>query len=95
MNEQPTETATSAVASLILGILSPLCFGFLTGIPAAICGHIALSRIRNTPLLGGKGMAIAGLVTGYVGIFVSPMSIVLFLLLLSSRAAAPFIYTLF
>ena len=56
-----------AVASLVLGIVSiVLCLGPLTGIPAIICGHMALSRIRGSNgLLRGSGMATAGLAIGY------------------------------
>ncbi|PWU14747.1 MAG: hypothetical protein C5B50_16630 [Verrucomicrobia bacterium] len=65
-----------AIASLVLGIPSVfLCFLF-TGIPAVIFGHIALSRSKRSPTLyGGAGMAIAGLVLGYLGIL---MSVVIF-----------------
>ena len=35
-----------AVTSLVLGIVSLVCLGPLTGIPAIICGHIARKRSR-------------------------------------------------
>jgi hypothetical protein len=55
-----------AVASLILGILG-IFFGLLTGIPAIITGHIALSRINANPgSSGSRGMAVAGLIMGYI-----------------------------
>lgn len=55
-----------AIASLILGILSFVTCG-LTAIPAIICGHIALSKIgKAAGALGGRGMAIAGLIMGYL-----------------------------
>ena len=38
--------------------------GFIAGI---ICGHISLSQIKKTGEQG-RGMAIAGLIIGYVGI---------------------------
>jgi len=59
-----------SITSLVLGILSlVLCLGPATGIPAVICGHIAHNRSRRSPAeYGGGGMAIAGLVTGYVSI---------------------------
>ncbi len=58
-----------AITSLVLGILSPLCFGPLTGIPAVICGHIAKKKINESGQLSTKGgMATAGLVLGYVSI---------------------------
>jgi type II secretory pathway pseudopilin PulG len=54
--------------SLALGILA-LIIPCLTVIPAVICGHKAISKANNNPeLYGGKGLAIAGLVTGYFGL---------------------------
>lgn len=56
-----------AMASLILGILV-FCTG-LTGIPAVICGHLALTRINASEgHLKGRGLAIAGLIMGYIGV---------------------------
>jgi competence protein ComGC len=61
-----------AIWSLVLGILSVVCFYIFTAIPAVICGHVALSRIkRSGGALGGNGLAIAGLVTGYLAIAMS------------------------
>jgi hypothetical protein len=61
-----------AIWSLVLGILSPTCFYILTAIPAVICGHVAMSCIKRAGgALGGNGLAIAGLVTGYLGIALS------------------------
>jgi len=66
-----------AIASLILGIASlVMCLGPLAGIPGVICGHMALGRIKASGQ-GGRGMAIAGLVMGYLGIVV----IIIFFLL--------------
>jgi len=81
-----TSTAPSAVLkkneplsiwALVLGIISLVgCAfgGFLAGIPAVICGHIGLSRIKRQPFLGGRGMGIAGLITGYLGILSLPIA---------------------
>jgi hypothetical protein len=71
-------TSATAIWSLVLGILGFLCFSFVTGIPAVICGHIAQGKIkRSGGALTGSGLAIAGLVTGYISIamaiFVIPM----------------------
>jgi flagellar basal body-associated protein FliL len=62
-----------SIWALVLGILSlvSVLLGFIPGIPAVICGHLGLSRIKRQPFLGGRGMAIAGLITGYLGIMVS------------------------
>ena len=64
-----------AVVSLVCGlctvVLFPLFFLFM--IPAVVCGHIALARIKQAKgaLLGG-GMAVAGLVMGYLGVVATP-----------------------
>ena len=67
-----------ATASLVLGILGLvlmiICIGPLLGIPAVIFGHIALAKInRSGGMLGGRGLAIAGLVTGYVSLAMIPL----------------------
>ena len=65
------QTSGMAIASLVLGICSiVLCLGPLAGIPAVIMGHKANSDIRKSGgLLRGGGMATAGLVTGYLSVF--------------------------
>lgn len=63
------KTSALAIWSLVLGILSLACFSIFTAIPGVICGHKALSKIkRSTGTLTGQGLAIGGLVTGYLGI---------------------------
>jgi hypothetical protein len=58
-----------AITSLVLGVLSLLCFGFLAGIPAIILGHIAHNRSRKLPEeYGGGGLATAGFIMGYLSI---------------------------
>ncbi len=50
-------TNTTAIVALILGIV--------TGLGGIIAGHIALGQIRRTGE-SGRGMALAGLIIGYV-----------------------------
>ena len=59
-----------ALASLILGIAGiVLCLGPLAGIPGVICGHIAQSKIKQSGgTLSGDGLALGGLITGYIAI---------------------------
>lgn len=58
-----------AIASLLLGCAS-LPLGFVIGIAAVVCGHIARSHIhRSAGTLPGNSVAFAGLITGYLGIF--------------------------
>ena len=60
------KTPGVAIVSFVLG-LSTFVFSILTGIPALICGHVALSKIKNsTERLNGKALAITGLVLGYL-----------------------------
>ncbi len=62
----PPRTNGYAVASLICGVGQ---FFFLTfaSIPAVILGHMARRRIRQTGEQG-DGMALAGLILGWIGI---------------------------
>lgn len=81
----PVATPTSglAIASMVCGIVSViLCYvNALAAIPAVICGHMALKQIRNAPVpVGGRGMAIAGLVTGYIGLTFQILMIVFILI---------------
>jgi hypothetical protein len=63
------QTAGLAITSLVLGILGFVMLGPLGAIPAIICGHIAKSKINANPeTLTGEGMALAGLIMGYVQI---------------------------
>jgi len=69
MTTQQKQMVGVAVASLVLGIAGMILIGPLGSIPAVICGHIAKSRIKKNPdVLTGGGMALAGLILGYVQI---------------------------
>jgi len=58
---------------MVLGIIAVITcyFGIFLGIIAVIFGHLSLSKMKRNPQLSGKGMAIAGLATGYVAIAIS------------------------
>ena len=69
-----------AITSLVLGILSIICFGLLAGIPAIILGHIAFSRAKKSPLqFAGAGLALAGFIMGYASIMTTLVLAGLFL----------------
>lgn len=58
-----------AIWALVLGIASLLFCCLLLAIPAIICGHLARSRIKQAPgTASGSGMAMAGLIMGYVSV---------------------------
>jgi type IV pilus assembly protein PilA len=70
----PQKTSGLAIASLVLGIF----LFFPLSIPGVIFGHIALSQIKNSAgRIGGRGLAIAGLVLGYLGIAMIPFVLII------------------
>ncbi len=60
--QSPT-TSGVAIASLVCSCTG-LLLGFLGAIPGIILGLKALRQIKTRPGLGGKGLAMAGLITG-------------------------------
>jgi hypothetical protein len=68
VSSQPTNTL--AVVSLVSGILSWIALPLVASIVAVVCGHIARGQIRDSfGREGGDGMALTGLVLGYVNLF--------------------------
>jgi type II secretory pathway pseudopilin PulG len=69
------KTSGLAIASLICGILFPF---FIPAILAIIFGHISLSQIKQSAgRLTGRGLAIAGLVLGYMEIALMPIMLII------------------
>lgn len=66
------KTELLAVLSLIFSVvgLTGFCCGFflLMALAGIVCGHLALSRIKQDPQLEGHGLAMAGLIIGYVAV---------------------------
>ncbi|MHC5114720.1 MAG: DUF4190 domain-containing protein [Planctomycetota bacterium] len=63
-----------AIASMVVGI-SGLLLIFVCGalalpapIVAVVLGHMAYARFARQPALPGKGMALTGLITGYIAL---------------------------
>lgn len=75
--QAPRPTNGFAIASLVLGIIW---IYWLGSILAVIFGHVALGQIaRNGD--GGRGLAIAGLVLGYVGIGVLAVLLIVWIII--------------
>jgi type IV pilus assembly protein PilA len=84
MQPQPTplppsaatpENSGKAIASLICGLFMWI---FPAAVAAIILGHVSLSEIgRSAGRLKGRGMAIAGLVLGYAGLFFIPFILII------------------
>jgi hypothetical protein len=73
------EISNLAVWSLILGIASLFfCSCLPLAIPAIICGHLARSRIGQVPeAASGSGMAMAGLIMGYVSVVAFILAVII------------------
>ena len=66
--DAPMPTSGLAIASLICGVIG-IVTCFLPGIAAVICGHMALKQMAApNAQVTGRGMAVAGLVLGYLSI---------------------------
>lgn len=77
----PNQQNTLAIVSLVCGILSLICLGIITGVPAIITGFMQLNKIKTDPATyGGRGMAIGGMVTGSIGTLFSILGILMLLL---------------
>ena len=58
-----------AIASLVLSIIGGYPWASTASIVTVICGHIALYKIKKDPnVYAGKGIAIARLILGYLGL---------------------------
>ncbi len=72
---KPVRTSGLAIASLIFSLVGPIgC------IPAVICGHLALRKIEKGVSFKGRGLALAGLIIGYIVLGLSIVLTVPFLL---------------
>lgn len=75
------QTSPLAIVSLVFGLLGWTLLPFLGCIVAIICGHLARSEIRRDPLrLGGDGLAIAGLILGWLGVVLGILVVAAFLM---------------
>jgi hypothetical protein len=81
-----------ALFSLILGILSLICCGFVAGIPGAILGNMAKKEIEASGgVQSGAGMAQAGFILSLIGTVLSALGIlfwILYIVLFAASAAS-------
>lgn len=80
-----------ALTSLITGIaaivLIWITVGAVAAIVAVVTGHMALNRMKSQPELTGRGMAITGLVLGYVTLGIGAIFALFFMLVFGSMLA--------
>lgn len=68
---EPAKTNGLAIASLVFGILGMVFLYGIGAIFAIVFGHIAKGQIdRSNATEGGRGLAVAGLILGWVGLFI-------------------------
>jgi len=70
-----SKTSGLAIASLVFGILSVLAgwisyFGLIVIVPSLVCGILALRTISKNKNAKGKGLAIAGIMLGSIGLLI-------------------------
>ena len=78
-------TNSLAVVSLIFGILAWCVLPFIGAIVAIVCGHLARGEIRRAApdhAIEGDGLAVAGLVLGYVQLLLCVLAVFLFIAML-------------
>jgi hypothetical protein len=77
-------TNSLAIASLVCGMCQ-LFLGIFSGIPAIVLGHVARRQIRETGEQGA-GLALTGLILGYVGIALTVLFVILIIALIGTAA---------
>jgi hypothetical protein len=78
-------TNSLAVVSLVSGILSWLLCPLIGAIVAVVTGHAARGQIKTSGEAGG-GLAMAGLVLGYISLGLTALGILFWLVLLGGLA---------
>lgn len=70
-------TSGKAVASLILAIVGLFIFPIILSALAVIFGWLAVRDIDRNPALGGRGMAITGIVIGAIGLILGIVAVIM------------------
>jgi hypothetical protein len=89
MNTVYPRTSSLAVISLIFGILAYVFLPGIGALVAVICGHSARSEIRRSPpgSIEGDGMALAGLILGWIQIACAIIAVGLAILIIAGAIA--------
>lgn len=80
MSVAPRQTSTVAVLSLVLGIAGWTVLPLVASIVAIITGHMARAEIRRRPTdLDGDGLALTGLILGWLNVGMVLLGILAFI----------------
>ncbi|MBL0885774.1 DUF4190 domain-containing protein [Myceligenerans indicum] len=86
---QPFPKNDLGVWALVLGIVSIVMCGFVAGIPAVIVGNKARHAVRNGEA-DNDGMALAGVITGWIGTALSILVIVFYTIIIAIGVSGGF-----
>jgi len=87
MNVPSRQTSGLAILSLVMGICSWTILPFIGSVVAIITGHMARAEIRRRPHeLEGDGLAVAGLILGWVNVAVAVLAIGAFIVFFGGLA---------
>lgn len=86
----PPKNNGMAIASMILSLFSIVgCgFGLVLSLVGAILGHVSLSRIKKDPNATGTGMAMTGIIVGWL-VFAVWIGLVTFIILGATGGLGP------
>lgn len=88
MSDPLRQTSTTAIISLVSGLLGWTLLPLIGSVVAIVTGHMARAEIRRNPqTIEGDGLAIAGLVLGYAMVAVAIASVVALFVFLGGLAA--------
>jgi hypothetical protein len=75
------QNQTLAIVSLVTGILSIFCCGWiLPGVAAIVMGFIAKKKAEENPgAFGGRGLALGGIITGAISVLLGIIVIILYI----------------
>jgi hypothetical protein len=74
------QTSGAAIASLVLGIAGLTVFPLIPSILALVFGSRARDEMRADPAVSGEGLATAGVILGWIGVALSVIGLLFFVL---------------
>ncbi len=87
MNVPIRQTSALAIVSLVSGLLGWSFVPIIGSLVAIVTGHLARSEIRRQPeRYEGDGLALVGLILGYLAIGLGVLAILAFLLFFGGMA---------
>jgi len=88
MNMAPRQTSALAITSLVSGLLGWTFLPLVGSLVAIVTGHMARAEIRRSNgQVDGDGLAVAGLVLGWLLVAISVLTILVFVIFLGGLAA--------